>query len=59
MNEGEQVYNQHLCRVSSSQWAGHATCFPALKGSNIAIGPVMAHIDIVLNGKTWYSHAGF
>ncbi len=26
--------------------------FPALKGSAIAIGPIAAHLDIVIHGKT-------
>jgi cytochrome c oxidase subunit 2 len=33
--------------------------FPALKGSNIALNDMAAHIDIVLNGKSGTAMAAF
>ena len=50
MAKGKQVYGQCLaCHGANGQ--GVPNVFPALKDSKIALGPIEAHLDIVLNGK--------
>lgn len=51
MQRGEQVYNRVCAACHQSNGTGIPPTFPALKGSPIATGPIIAHIDRVLNGK--------
>lgn len=52
MQEGEKVYLSHCSVCHKPNGLGMPPAFPALKGGKITTGPVVAHIDIVLNGKT-------
>ncbi len=50
-----RLANRSIWRVAPpviSNGAGLQGVFPALKGSAIAIGPMAAHLDIVIHGKT-------
>ncbi|MDH5571103.1 MAG: cytochrome c oxidase subunit II [Gammaproteobacteria bacterium] len=49
---GETVYNTNCASCHQLTGAGIPGVFPALAGSKIAIGDIVAHIDIVLNGKS-------
>jgi cytochrome c oxidase subunit 2 len=51
MAEGEKVYNRTCAACHQSNGAGMPPAFPALAGQGLTIGPVEAHIDVVLNGK--------
>ena len=50
MKRGEEVYNTNCAACHQSSGAGIPPSFPALKGSEIALGPVEKHIDVVVNG---------
>jgi len=52
MKEGKKVYLSSCSVCHKPQGEGMPPAFPALKGGKITTGPVSAHIDIVLNGKT-------
>lgn len=52
MAEGKKVYDQYCAVCHKPEGEGMPPAFPALKGGVIATGPVDAHINIVLNGKT-------
>ena len=49
---GEQIYMARCAACHQPNGAGLQGVFPALKGSAIAIGPIAAHLDIVIHGKT-------
>jgi cytochrome c oxidase subunit 2 len=51
MQHGESVYANACASCHQAQGQGLAPAFPALAGSEIATGPVDAHIDIVMNGR--------
>jgi len=51
MAKGEQVYAQCIACHGAGGEGIPAAGFPALKGSAIAMGPVAAHLDIVINGS--------
>lgn len=51
MTQGEQVYLGHCAACHQPNGEGLKGVFPHLKGSPIAMGPLGAHIEIVLNGK--------
>lgn len=51
MRRGESVYESTCSVCHKSDGAGMPPAFPALKGSQIATGPVQNHIEIVLDGK--------
>lgn len=51
MTRGEKVYLNTCAVCHKPDGSGLPPTFPALKGSNIAKGPVKDHIDRVLNGK--------
>ena len=51
MAKGEKVYNTNCAACHQQNGMGIPPAFPGLKGSAIAIGPIEAHIDIVVNGK--------
>lgn len=51
MEVGEVSYNKNCAACHQQNGEGLPPSFPALKGSAIALGDVMAHIDIVVNGS--------
>lgn len=48
---GEKVYLGHCSACHMANGQGVPGAFPALKGSQIALGAKAGHLDIVLNGK--------
>jgi cytochrome c oxidase subunit 2 len=51
MKQGEHVYQSACAVCHKPDGTGSPPVFPALKGSKIVAGPVIAHIAIVLHGK--------
>ncbi len=51
MAKGEAVYNERCSVCHQVNGEGMPNVFPALKGSPIAMGDLVKHIDIVLHGK--------
>jgi cytochrome c oxidase subunit II len=51
MTQGKLVYDKTCAVCHKPDGTGMPPAFPAMKGSKIAMGPIAAHIDIVLNGK--------
>jgi cytochrome c oxidase subunit 2 len=51
MEKGQGLYNSKCGACHQINGQGLPPAFPPLKGSNIALGPIEAHLDIVLNGK--------
>jgi cytochrome c oxidase subunit 2 len=51
MAKGKTLYETKCAACHQATGLGLPPAFPALKGSAIAIGPIAAHIDIVINGK--------
>jgi cytochrome c oxidase subunit 2 len=47
---GEAVYTANCAACHQANGKGVPPAFPPLDGSNIATGPVAAHLDVVLNG---------
>ena len=56
---GEQVYAANCAACHQPTGAGAPPAFPALKGSQLVLGPQDAHIDIVLKGKAGTAMASF
>ncbi len=52
MKLGKSTYTAHCAVCHKPTGDGMPPAFPALKGGKITTGPVKAHIEIVLNGKT-------
>lgn len=52
MKVGETAYNSHCAVCHKPDGSGMPPAFPALKGSSIATGPLLSHLNIVMNGKT-------
>lgn len=48
---GESVYGAQCVACHQATGKGLAPAFPALEGSQIVMGPMADHIDIMLNGK--------
>ncbi|MFT6430945.1 MAG: cytochrome c oxidase subunit 2 [Halopseudomonas sp.] len=59
MERGERVYLTNCAACHQPDGSGMPPAFPALKGSNIALNDIPAHIDIVVNGKPGTSMAAF
>jgi len=59
MVQGESVYNTFCLACHQANGQGLPPAFPALAGSPIALGPMQAHIDIVLDGKPGTSMAAY
>ncbi len=59
MAMGEEVYVKSCLACHQANGAGMPPAFPALKGSPIALGPVDAHIDMVVKGKPGTAMMGF
>ncbi|MEA3302126.1 MAG: cytochrome c oxidase subunit II [Pseudomonadota bacterium] len=51
MAKGKELYDTKCAACHQTTGLGLPPAFPPLKGSAIAIGPIAAHIDIVINGK--------
>lgn len=51
MTEGKTLYENNCAICHKSDGKGMPPAFPALKGSKIATGPVLAHIATVLYGR--------
>lgn len=51
MSKGEVAYNRSCASCHMGNGEGIAGAFPALKGSAVALGPVSAHLDMVINGS--------
>lgn len=51
MQHGQTVYENLCATCHQPEGQGLEPAFPALAGSEIATGPVEAHIDIVMNGR--------
>lgn len=52
MSKGQQVYSTYCAVCHKADGTGIPPSFPAIKGGPIALGPLQAHIDIVLNGQS-------
>lgn len=59
LERGERVYSTNCAACHQPDGSGLPPAFPALKGSNIALNDIAAHINIVVNGKTGTSMAAF
>lgn len=59
MKEGERVYNATCAACHMPNGEGLKGVFPALKGSKMVTEDQVAHIDIVLNGKSGTSMQAF
>lgn len=59
MAAGEKVYSTLCVACHGPEGQGVGQQFPPLAGSAISTGPVDAHIDIVLNGKSGTAMAPF
>ena len=59
MTRGEKVYQANCAACHQAGGDGLPGAFPALKGSAITVGPVVDHINIVLNGKAGTLMAAF
>ncbi|WP_186175517.1 cytochrome c oxidase subunit II [Vibrio jasicida] len=51
MGQGESIYTARCAVCHQANGEGIPGAFPAIKGSEIAKGPVMAHIDVLVNGR--------
>lgn len=52
MAHGKEVYDKTCAVCHKPDGTGMPPAFPPMKGSKIATGPVAAHLNIVLNGKS-------
>ncbi len=59
MTLGKEVYDAKCGMCHQANGLGLPPAFPALKDSPIALGPVEAHIDIVVNGKAGTGMAAY
>lgn len=51
MKRGEIAYNTNCAVCHRPDGSGMPPTYPSLKGDKVVLGPVSAHINIVLNGK--------
>ncbi len=51
MKTGKEGYNKYCAACHKADGTGMPPAFPGLKGSPMVLGPVKAHIDMVLHGK--------
>ena len=59
MERGGQVYAKFCQACHQADGRGIPGAFAALAGSAVAVGPLEAHIDIVMNGKAGTAMAAF
>jgi cytochrome c oxidase subunit 2 len=57
--QGETVYRTYCMACHQQNGQGLPPAFPALTGSEIAIGPIENHVDVVLNGVAGTAMAAF
>lgn len=48
---GQTVYDQNCAMCHKPDGTGMPPAFPAISGSKVATGPILAHINLVLHGK--------
>lgn len=51
MARGESVYNTSCAVCHKTDGTGQSPVFPAVKGDKYAVGPISAHIQMILYGK--------
>jgi len=59
MAKGEEVYLRICAACHQANGQGLPPAFPSLVGQGLAVGPMAAHLDIVLNGKAGTSMQSF
>lgn len=59
MAKGEEVYLRVCAACHQANGQGLPPAFPSLVGQGLAVGPMAAHLDIVLNGKAGTSMQSF
>ncbi|MEX2366858.1 MAG: cytochrome c oxidase subunit II [Pseudohongiellaceae bacterium] len=59
MAQGETVYNTYCMACHQQDGQGLPPAFPGLAGSEIALGPMENHVDVVLDGVAGTSMAAF
>jgi cytochrome c oxidase subunit 2 len=59
MAQGKTSYDKNCAACHQVEGQGIPPVFPALKGSAIALGNMINHVDIVVNGKTGSAMAAF
>lgn len=59
MARGEKVYNANCAACHQANGEGVPGVFPGMKGSAVATGPMDAHLEMVLNGKSGTAMAAF
>lgn len=59
MTQGKRVYESVCAACHMPNGEGLPGVFPAIKGSQIAVGSIPAHIDIIVNGSAGTSMASF
>ena len=59
IGRGEKVYQANCAACHQANGLGLPGAFPAISGSKIATGPIDAHINMVLNGKSGTAMAAF
>ena len=59
MAQGKTSYDKNCAACHQVEGQGIPPVFPALKGSAIALGDMINHVDIVVNGKTGSAMAAF
>ncbi len=57
--KGEAVYNLNCASCHMLDGNGLDGSFPAIKGSDVATGPVESHLNLVVNGKPGTAMAAF
>ena len=57
--KGETVYKTNCSGCHGSTGAGIPGVFPAMTGSNIVLGDILDHIDIIVNGRAGTAMAAF
>ncbi|GAA6139378.1 hypothetical protein NBRC116583_31250 [Arenicella sp. 4NH20-0111] len=59
LTKGESVYNSQCAACHMADGAGLPGVFPAITASALVVGPLDAHLDIVMNGKPGTAMAAF
>ncbi len=59
MQHGQEVYESACATCHQPAGQGLLPAFPALAGSEIATGPVDAHLDLVMNGRDGTAMSGW
>ena len=59
MERGQTVYNSYCLACHQAEGQGLPPAFPALVGSEVALGPIETHADVVINGVPGTAMAAF